>query len=453
MSKSPAASDEVGECNDDNDIEEEYLSNHTNSMRTALKHCQELLNSGEASSAPMLFPPHLHETAFDAWKASQTIPLQREEALKEIINDSSIPIIEYSDQMSVLDCRKRFLHANRPCLIRGMDRSSHFEKVSSEWQTEESNVNIGWFQIYVGDDTIVPVRQQTATCDLDGDGRAAECTTVNMTLREWCHTIIDSPHLYLKDWHFQKWWEQRHRDESPLYTVPPLFRRDLLNNFLLHFTDGDYRFVYWGPTGSETPLHSDVLHSFSWSYNVVGEKKWTFHVGNQEIVLYQHAGELVFVPSTWTHKVENLCETLSINHNWITTADIDNTWKCLSTEIEEVDMELGKWNNVSSWDAKEFMLRGCVGLDVTAFFFMVFTELIERMTQHVAETGEEENWERFFDIFRLHQVLEMLLKPETHLQERMTSVLEQDALAFDAMNAARYVARDVNAIKARILNL
>ena len=36
---------------------------------------------------------------------------------------------------------------------------------------------------------------------------------------------------------------------SFLYTVPEIFRHDLLNTFLTRFKDGDYRFVYWGPAG------------------------------------------------------------------------------------------------------------------------------------------------------------------------------------------------------------
>jgi hypothetical protein len=35
----------------------------------------------------------------------------------------------------------------------------------------------------------------------------------------------------------------------------------------------DYRFVYLGPAGSWTPLHSDVLRSHSWSANVAGRKR------------------------------------------------------------------------------------------------------------------------------------------------------------------------------------
>lgn len=34
----------------------------------------------------------------------------------------------------------------------------------------------------------------------------------------------------------------------------------------------DYRFVYLGPAGSWTPLHADVLRSYSWSANVAGRK-------------------------------------------------------------------------------------------------------------------------------------------------------------------------------------
>ena len=34
----------------------------------------------------------------------------------------------------------------------------------------------------------------------------------------------------------------------------------------------DYRFCYLGPAGSSTPVHADVLRSYSWSVNVCGAK-------------------------------------------------------------------------------------------------------------------------------------------------------------------------------------
>ena len=37
---------------------------------------------------------------------------------------------------------------------------------------------------------------------------------------------------------------------------------------------GTHRFVYAGVAGTWTPLHADILRSFSWSANVAGRKKW-----------------------------------------------------------------------------------------------------------------------------------------------------------------------------------
>ena len=38
----------------------------------------------------------------------------------------------------------------------------------------------------------------------------------------------------------------------------------------------DYRFLYMGAAGTWTPMHHDVLNSYSWSVNLVGRKRWIF---------------------------------------------------------------------------------------------------------------------------------------------------------------------------------
>jgi hypothetical protein len=69
----------------------EYLSNHTISMRAALKHCQEILDSHPPLDAAEVFhQPHVHDTAVNAYEASQSIPVQREEMLQQL---SENPII------------------------------------------------------------------------------------------------------------------------------------------------------------------------------------------------------------------------------------------------------------------------------------------------------------------------------------------------------------------------
>lgn len=42
----------------------------------------------------------------------------------------------------------------------------------------------------------------------------------------------------------------------------------------------------------------------------------------QSIEVIQNAGEALFVPSGWTHTVENLEDTISINHNWLNGVNV-----------------------------------------------------------------------------------------------------------------------------------
>ena len=60
--------------------------------------------------------------------------------------------------------------------------------------------------------------------------------------------------LYLKDWHLVL-------VDPTFYETPKYFADDWLNEFCLEMNRSDYRFVYIGPPGSKTPLHSKVIKS------------------------------------------------------------------------------------------------------------------------------------------------------------------------------------------------
>ena len=456
--------------------------------------------------------------------------------------------------MSPLQFKQKYLYSNIPCLIRGLDEYE-FQAVSRNWVTPSSpplpssspplpssllaaerttthtvlqeqsqcTINTDWFLREIGPSTLVPVRRNPRTKkkhndnlednndddddddeeeeerELDEEGRATECETIQMRMDDWiqflaeqyndiqvgksrynhhhCHNIkgqtgdsmVDST-LYLKDWHLQnildhKWnvvsLQQSRKEEqlssslsfgtpllSPtttsititpeieiLYIVPEIFDGDIFNPFLLSNGGGDYRFVYWGPFSSSTSIHTDVLHTFSWSFNVLGEKKWIFYpptndttttnaaaavsgVSNSNVTIplsfeiIQKTGETIYVPSGWKHSVHNLTETLSINHNWITPSTLDAMYKCILCEIKAIEKELKDWgmamdNNNANDDDSEFedkfmkseringidipvpcgnvnanrmredMLRGCVGMDVTSFCSMMFASLTD----------------------------------------------------------------------------
>ena len=154
----------------------------------------------------------------------------------------------------------------------------------------------------------------------------------------------------------------------------------------------------------------------------------------------------MFVPATWKHRVVNLEETLSINHNWVTTANLDLVWDCLTTEIRAVGAELQAWNVPGGygWEAHENMLRGCLGLDVSAFFFMCLVrglDLLQQQTQQQNEQHEDspvdDGWESCFDLVRLSDTLARVLESrDIAVQQRLEASLADNALGAEAVALA-----------------
>lgn len=107
--------------------------------------------------------------------------------------------------------------------------------------------------------------------------------------------------LYMKDFHFALRQRQREPKPEPYYAVPPPLDDDWLNEWWDDADGGegrgrarredDYRFLYLGPAGSRTPMHHDVLCSYSWSANLAGRKRWVlFHPRHNPRLLHAAAG-------------------------------------------------------------------------------------------------------------------------------------------------------------------
>ena len=91
----------------------------------------------------------------------------------------------------------------------------------------------------------------------------------------------------------------READFQNYYFLPIYFSSDWLNEFSDFRTDtqDDFRFVYIGPQGTWTPLHTDVYCSYSWSANIVGRKRWWIFPPGMNVSLLASSFEL-FLP--WT---------------------------------------------------------------------------------------------------------------------------------------------------------
>jgi hypothetical protein len=95
--------------------------------------------------------------------------------------------------------------------------------------------------------------------------------TVQTFLQQQRDSSAAADSLYLKDWHFQR---ECKLVGCPSYKPPVQFCDDWLNAHCDAEGSSDYRFVYIGGTRTHTPLHHDVLCSYSWSANISGSKRW-----------------------------------------------------------------------------------------------------------------------------------------------------------------------------------
>lgn len=503
----PATNNDTNDDSDNND-KFEFVSNHTKSMRCALTYCiNSMLNNDTGTTNNIL------SKSFHRYNKQDDDDDDDMTATKQLINDAfvyattattatterilqeTIPIVDTNNEsMTPIQFRKEYLHANMPCLIRGLG-TTYFSRIQEEWitTTNDLEINIEWFRTHIGNHTLVPVTFQKQNRRIDttnnhSDTADEECLTIPTPLYKWLdnnnnnHDVSSVPlrldsTAYLKDWHLlQQFNNNHHHDDEtilppppkPLYTVPPFFQHDLLHSFCHDFIPhGDYQFVYWGPAGSKTLLHSDVLNSFSWSYNVIGEKRWTLVVPNtttsssttttSTIVVHQCAGETMFIPSTWKHEVENVVETLSINHNWITTANIHYTWDCLQTEMVAIQNELQKWSStmvgtttITTYDeqVQERMLHGCTGMDVTMFFLLCMTSLLKI----VMKQEQNPTWETYFDIFRLGSMMEkVIMDQELNLHYRLKAVLESGSQANEAIHIAQTLLNQIHDLQMRLI--
>ena len=257
------------------------------------------------------------------------------------------PWTQVAGVVDVLDCVSasqffvNYLLPGRPALIRGLATDW---RATSEWvDVSDGSPALDALAARFGSSPV-----DVADCQL---GEEAPRLT-GWTVGRFCDYLrsreADERSLYLKDWHCRA--ECEAANEAPFYVTPLLVADDWLNGYYDakgrsgSATTADYRFVYLGPQGSCTPLHADVLRSFSWSTNVCGVKRWELYPPGCEpggiapaapLLLTQAAGETVFVPSGWHHTVANVgtCAVLSINHNWTNAAGVDAVWSFLRAEL------------------------------------------------------------------------------------------------------------------------
>lgn len=96
------------------------------------------------------------------------------------------------------------------------------------------------------------------------------------------------------------------------------------------------------------------------------------HADVQHFVLYQMAGETVFVPSGWHHQVWNEQDTISVNHNWLNGCNVFAVLAGISDNYSNVLKEIDDCKDMDGFEQHcQVMLKASYGID-----FMEFLELL-----------------------------------------------------------------------------
>jgi hypothetical protein len=438
-------------------------------MKRALEHCENLLLSDSmASKVKSLDVPLFADAVATAQNILQSrldTVLEYQERWKK--GGEIMDVIDDLSEISATEFYRSYIVPNRPCLIRS--NAHYFDEARRLWRNDQTgSIQRHWFLENLGEMS-VPVTVSEVSSPTNSTLSTSN-RDIQMSISEWIELLQekqtspgthtkDTSKYYLKDWHFlfylDEFTDVDLSNNKPLYSVPPHFEHDILNSFVSRFIYFDYRFVYWGPTFSKTARHSDVLNSFSWSYNVSGTKEWTFYIptparkiennngstdagGCESFQIQQHAGECVFVPSTWQHSVINLEETLSINHNWVTAANLDLVWECIHWNLmksREDHRHYGE-EHVSPEFEEEILCEGN-SINISTFFLMVLSRGLELL--HSVER-DCLSWKDCFELVRCRDMLVRLVHLDGDtlcLQERLNSVLNSEYRGEQAIETAR----------------
>ncbi|KAM9101973.1 2-oxoglutarate and iron-dependent oxygenase JMJD4 [Sarcophilus harrisii] len=363
---------------------------------------------------------------------------------------ASVDFIQ-AESFTYPDFFKGYLLPNVPCVFSSAFTQDWGSRKS--WVTREGKPNFDHLLGSFGDAS-VPV----ANCNVqEYNSNPKEHIPLREYISYWkdyIHGNYSSPKgcLYLKDWHLC-----RSFPDHQVYTTPVYFSSDWLNEYWDELAVDDYRFVYMGPKGSWTPFHADVFHSYSWSVNICGRKRWLLYPPGQEenlrdyhgnlpydvtssalsnikvypeypkccpaIEVIQEAGEMIFVPSGWHHQVYNLDDTISINHNWMNGCNVATMWRFLQTELCAVQQEIAEWRDtMDDWHQHcQVIMKSCTGIDYKEFynFLKIIAEKRISLLEKVPATKPLENicsdnpgldpHHAAFDLSRIADVLESLI--------------------------------------------
>jgi len=364
--------------------------------------------------------------------------------------------------------KAKYMLPNQPVVVRGL----RMMRAAKQWVT--SGGEPAWATIKAH----FPATEITATDVRSTNKKRDMLLTEYLDWWERHHMEMKSGDAPLECLYCKDWTLAADQPDYTAYQVPQHFEEDWLN---LHWernradadetkqddiegelpackgSGGDHRFVYMGPKGSWTPLHADVLNSFSWSVNVCGRKRWLLFPPEQTELLKDADGrmslkdarlaghrvageggcgdgdvdrirypriaestpyeviqgpdETIFVPSGWYHQVHNMEATISINHNWLNGSNIQWGWIRMTEKLAEIKAGLSDPDDLEDDVLLEQLLERKAGMTLNEFARLVKDGALHEVSRFFAAqaakpcTSENEPREQNLKCQVLHEMI------------------------------------------------
>jgi ribosomal protein L16 Arg81 hydroxylase len=232
-------------------------------------------------------------------------------------SETFVQTMESRENISEEDFLENFAIPNKPVLLKGYMRDW---KAFGKWNESFFTKNYGDRMVNVSASRDRNDKRQTKLGDFLS-----------------CLESPDKKAYYLRDWTIE--------DEAPElfndYAVPSFFKSWL--DFLPGEMKPRLKWLYIGPKGSGSPLHTDIWDTSAWNGVFTGKKLWHFYPLDQLEFLYdlrpdtfnpdyekypllkkvkplsciQSPGDIVFTPSGWIHQVYNAEPGISLTENFI----------------------------------------------------------------------------------------------------------------------------------------
>ena len=171
--------------------------------------------------------------------------------------------IDVCDRISLKDFQRDYLAQNRPLLL-SSESTSHWT-CRRDWIKNDLPDLITLGSLF--DACRVSVIECKKDSSYGVSDKPRECSFKEF--REYMQHHTKDGLRYLKDFHLMRAFPNLNA-----YETLDLFSDDYINEYWDALGCDDYRFMYFGPDASFTPMHHDVFMSYSWSANICGTKKW-----------------------------------------------------------------------------------------------------------------------------------------------------------------------------------